>query len=166
MKSNFLLLSLSPLLLLGCDASPNSEQVQEVSEERVEKPTNAGITTFGEEELQGTWKVIESTSDGKVNEDAIGVEYTFSSSSLLIRRPGRNQAEKHRYEIDITQDPPHLDALVTVFGNERALPGIFRIQNGDIAWYSTVSANPRPTTFTADKKGYSYYLLRRVLKNQ
>jgi uncharacterized protein (TIGR03067 family) len=168
MTWRILFLPLSFGLLIGCNESPDADQEKRTAEEPIAKPDPPEKTTFGEEELQGTWKVIEATDEGKPRENAIGIEYTFASGILLIRRPDRETPERHAYEIDVTQDPPHLDLILNLFGTERRLPGIFEIRNGDLAWYSAGSAFPRPKTFTAESKGYSYYLLqpaKRVFAN-
>lgn len=153
------------LILLGCGEAPkaNSQKTEPTAKTvDVEQSSNPKRIASLEEDLQGTWKVVEATSQGKKEENAIGVEYTFSSGKLLIRRPNRETPQEHEYEIDHTQRPPHLDLLLTFFVPKRRMQGIFRLEEDQLIWCSSVSAFPRPTAFEADQEGESVYIFQRV----
>ena len=128
----------------------------------VEQISAQSPTPLSKDDLHGTWRAVAARVDGAPSSDMMGVEYTFEASGeLLIRRPERDEPQRHSYEVDSKPNPPHLNIMMEETGKR---VGIFRIKDGKL--YICRSAIPekyeRPTAFVADRLGYAYYIFERV----
>jgi uncharacterized protein (TIGR03067 family) len=105
-------------------------------------------------ELVGVWK-------GQVDEGATGHVLTFTTATITGTKDGRQSLGAGSFKLDLSADPPRMDATRTKGGKkgEKYL-GIYSLDGDTLKWCVGLPGGKRPTEL-ATKEGQFLLILKR-----
>jgi len=110
--------------------------------------------TKARKELVGTWS-------GQVDEGETGHVLTFTMTTITGTKDGRQSLGAGTFKLDLTANPPHMDATRTKGGKrgEKYL-GIYSLEGDTLKWCVGMPGGKRPTEL-ATKQGQFLLILKR-----
>ncbi len=120
------------------------------------KPDEKSKEAEALKELEGDWKVVELSADGRIAtaEDVKGMSWKFKGMQLLATDPDDNVAKKADVKLDPTKDPRHFD-FTALEGTQKGktAQGIYKLEKGRLTVClrdEKGAKKGRPTEFSAE----------------
>ena len=113
--------------------------------------------------LEGSWRVVSTTTNGREDTDIKGLQFTFRKDQLVLPEPG-NKAEEVLYRLDSAKTPKQLDFELTIFKTDWVL-GIYQLDKDTLTYCLSSGDNKRPDKFEAPEgSGRTLLKMERVKK--
>jgi uncharacterized protein (TIGR03067 family) len=111
--------------------------------------------------IQGTWTVVSFEADGKPSDELAQCQFVFAGDQLTITRPDREVLDTDKttkkvgrkevngkYRIDPAKSPKEIDLLTMEDGQEKALPGVYTLEQDALKIVMFMGGDSRPTSMT------------------
>lgn len=99
-------------------------------------------STTDKARIQGTWRAVNTTNDGRPNPDARGTLFTFLGDTLTIKNKRLKQDVHATFKLDETKTPKEIDWSGQFMGKTFVVRAIYKFDDESLVYCAAQHLDP------------------------